>query len=249
MRNTVFLVLWVITIVTSCKPNNKIIASDDFEGDSLKALWRTDKFIPGALQLQSDVVRNGKKACRLTLRPGDQIAEELGTIFERAEIRELNSLMADEDKTYLYSFSLFVPLDFPIDSTRLVIAQWKHNCQNSNCDPDNPVIAVRYESDRMFITLQTDHKRNTLYEHPEIIRGKWLDFKFIIHYTRKDEGRLNVWLNDREIINYNGKTAYIEEFGYPYPGRFYFKTGLYRDKMDNTMTIYIDDYLKEEIKE
>ena len=224
----------------------KTVTSDNFEGDQLSSIWRTDKFIEGAMSQQTDVVRSGKKACKLTLRSGDQIEEEKGTKFERAELREKNELMINENERYVYSFSLFIPDDFPIVETRLVIAQWKQNCSR-NCDPDNPLIAVRFESGRLFITLQNSFERKTLFEYSGNPTGKWLDFKFDVCFSRTDSGILNVDLNNQKIIGYKGISAYSEKYGYPAGGKFYFKTGLYRDKMEQTMTIYIDDYKKEKL--
>jgi hypothetical protein len=248
MRKILYLIPVTITLLITCKPSNRVIARDDFEADSLSSIWRTDKFIPGALVLQSDIVRTGSKACRLTLHPGDQIDEETGTKFERAELREPKNLMATEGINYSYSFSLFLPADFPVVPTRLVVAQWKQNCQDEKCDPDNPVVAVRFDYGVLRITLQVGPERLTLYEQSENNLGHWLDFKFSLRFSRRNDGQLNVWLNKKEIINYKGITAYSKSYGYPEPGQFYFKTGLYRDQMDQTMTIFIDDYLKEELK-
>jgi hypothetical protein len=247
MRKTLLLLIIAIVYPTACKNETKVIARDNFEADSLSSIWRTDKFIPGALLIQTEVVRTGKKACKLTLQPGDQIEEEIGTEFERAELREPKNLMAIEGHNYSYSFSLYLPTDFPIVPTRLVIAQWKQNCQDVNCDPDNPVIAVRFDSGVLRITLQISHERLTIFEQSENILGEWLDFRFNIRFSRENNGRLKVWLNGKEIIKYNGITAYSELFSYPEPGYFYFKTGLYRDQMNQPMTIIIDDYLKEEL--
>jgi hypothetical protein len=96
--------------------------------------------------------------------------------------------------------------------------------------------------------LQVGRERRTVYEQSEDIRGKWLDFKFDLRFSRKNDGQLIVWLNSKKIINYVGITAYSESFGYPDPGYFYFKTGLYRDQMNKPMTIFIDEYLKEEFR-
>ncbi len=224
----------------------KTVTSDNFEGDQLSSIWRTDKFIEGAMAIQSEIVKSGKKACKLTLRSGDQIEEEKGTKFERAELREKNELMINENERCIYSFSLFIPNDFPIVETRLVIAQWKQNC-SGNCDPDNPVIAVRFESGRLFITLQNSFERKTLFEYSGNPTGKWLDFKFDVCFSRTGSGILKVDLNNQKIIEFKGITAYSEKYGYPAGGKFYFKTGLYRDKLAQTMTIYMDEYKKEKL--
>ena len=245
MKKVLFIALLSVYQSVYCQ-TNKTIVSDNFESETLSSIWRTDKFIEGAMTLQSEIVKSGKKACKLTVRSGDQIEEEKGTKFERAELREKNELMINENERCVYSFSLYIPDDFPIVDTRLVIAQWKQNC-GGNCDPDNPVIAVRFESGRLFITLQNNFERKTLYTYNGQETGKWLDFKFDVCFSRTDSGILNVDLNNRRIIGYKGITAYSEEHGYPAKSKFYFKTGLYRDKMKQTMVIYIDDYKKEKL--
>jgi hypothetical protein len=224
------------------------VIQDDFESDSLQSIWTKEKFIPGALEIQSIHVRSGEKAAKLTLHQGDQIDKEKGSNLERAELREPKSLMAKEDGNYSYSFSLFLPSDFPIVPTRLVIAQWKQNCQSGNCDPNNPVIALRYESGVFRITLQVGPEKTTLYSQTESILNKWMDFRFNIRFSRNQDGRISAWMDNNEIIDYKGVTAYSETFGYPVQGNFYFKLGLYRDQMVQPMTIYIDDYKKQQIK-
>jgi hypothetical protein len=74
------------------------------------------------------VVTAGKGAVKIILRPGDQIAQEKGSELERAVLEESRRLWSVEDSAYAYSFSVFVPPEFPIGSTRLVIAQWKQFC-------------------------------------------------------------------------------------------------------------------------
>ena len=109
----------------------------------------------------------------------------------------------------------FLPEDFPVVPTRLVIAQWKQNCENGNCDPGNPVIALRFESGEFRITLQTGPQKTTLFSQNETILNKWLDFKFKIRFSRDPDGQIKTWLNNEEIIDYKGVTAYSEAYGYP----------------------------------
>ena len=238
----------IIVTISSCTSNKLSALQDDFESDSLSKIWTAEKFIPGAFEIQSEQVRSGKKAAKLTLHQGDQIEEEIGTNLERAELREPKKIMSAEHKDYSYSFSLLLPTDFPIVPTRLVIAQWKQNCQEGNCDPNNPVLALRYGSGELRITLQTGPEKITLYSQKEEIRGRWMDFKFNIRFSRNQDGHIKASINGKKVIDYKGVTAYVEKYGYPEPGNFYFKLGLYRDTMIQPMTIYIDDYLKQEIR-
>jgi hypothetical protein len=74
-----------------------------------------------------------------------------------------------------------------------------------------------------------------------------MDFKFQIWFSRSQNGIINATLNKKIIIDYKGVTAYTDMYGYPYPGKFYFKMGLYRDRMVQPMTIYFDDYQKQQL--
>jgi hypothetical protein len=47
------------------------------------------------------------------------------------------------------------------------------------------------------------------------------------------------------IVDKKGQTAYPPSGGYQSPGAFYFKIGLYRDRMALPMTIYLDEYGKQ----
>lgn len=214
---------------------------DGFEAGELGAVWRLDKFVPGAIEVQSDRVRAGHGAAKVTLRAGDQIEREKGTMLERAEIQERD--ISWENVDYEYSFSLFLPADFPVVPTRLVIAQWKQDCA-AKCDPDNPVLPIRYEAGELRVTLQTGPSRTVLYSTKDDIRGRWLDFRFAMRFTRTPQGYIKGWLDGRPIIDFTGVTAYAATYGYPEPGEFYFKTGFYRDQAPHSMTLYIDEYRK-----
>jgi hypothetical protein len=247
MRNFCIIFLLILCISIACKPDRLPIISDGFESTSLSKIWTSDKFLPGALGFQSQYVRSGNKAAMLILHPGDQIEEEKGTILERAEVKESKKLFSLENSIYEYSFSILLPPDFPIVPTRLVIAQWKQDCKSGNCDPNSPVIALRYVSGKFYITLQTEPKQITLFSQKETILNKWMDFKFQVRFSRSQDGGIKAWLSGKQIVNYKGTTAYAQNYGYPIPGVFYFKMGLYRDHMDQPMTIYFDDYSKRQI--
>jgi hypothetical protein len=242
--------LFIITLaaLSSCKPDRPSDIHDDFEAVALNPVWDSTKFIPGALELQSSIVRSGSRAAKLTLKQGDQIDEEKGSELERAELREPKKLMSDEHRDYSYSFSIFLPSDFPIVPTRLVIAQWKQNC-SGNCDPDNPVLALRYQSGEFQVTLQTGPERTTLYSLSDNILNKWMDFRFDLRFSRNNDGYVKGWINKREIVDFKGVTAYSSVYGYADQGNFYFKIGLYRDTMAEPMTIFIDDYTKQELSD
>ena len=243
----------IVALLTYClltslggQSHQPIDVYDGFESPALGKLWSAERSLPGAVEIQSEVVRSGKRAAAITLHPGDQLEDEKGTVLERAELMEARELTSVEGSAYSYAFSLFLPRDFPVVPTRLIIAQWKQYCPSGKCGKDNPVLALRYQAGELRVTLHAGPKTKTLFSTRADIRGQWLDFAFLIRFSRGDDGRVQASLNGRPIADYTGLTAYSEAFGYPPSGRFYFKTGLYRDRMAEPMTIYIDEYRKKE---
>lgn len=237
----------VVVVAGGCRRN--VVVYDDFEKPVLSKYWQTKKFLPGAVQIQSSVVRAGRGAAGITLRSGDQIPQEKGSELERAELREAKRLWAVEESAHEYSFSMFLPQDFPIASTRLVIAQGKHRCPLDECTPGHPTLAIRYEAGELFITKQVAAEREVLYRTADDIRNRWLDFRFRIRFSRTQDGRIRAWLSDRMIIDHTGRTAYPQSGGYEGRAVFYFKVGLYRDPMAEPMTVYVDEYRKQRLSD
>jgi hypothetical protein len=225
-------------------------AHDGFEGATVSPVWETDKIISGDVEFQSKIFKAGHSAIKITLHNGDKYeASQNGSLpTERAELTEADGLISAQGKTYSYSFSMFLPEDFPIVGTRLVIAQWKQECPRGGiCGDNSPVIAIRYISGSLRITQNIGSHQATLYKSKDEFRNRWLDFKFQICFSPNNDGHIITSLNDSLIVDYKGPTAYPEDrsTGYPTPSRFYFKMGLYRDVMPEPMTIYIDEYTKE----
>jgi hypothetical protein len=193
-------------------------------------------------------VHGGHYAARITLRANDcfEAASDDGSANERDELIESPLLWSRTGKIYEYAFSLYLPKDFPIVQTRLIIAQWKQVCEWWDCRPSNPVLAIRYIGGILYITRKNDASQVTLYRSQGEMRGQWLDFRFVTRFSQQEDGIINGWLNGRQIVQYQGVTAYRTAKGYPAYGFFYFKMGLYRDLMKEPMTIYLDDFRKDQ---
>lgn len=226
----------------ACGRNGSV--EDGFDAGVLSSHWDDRKLVPGGLTFSSAIARAGSGAALFTLRPGDQIAQERGTILERAEIEESESSWSVEETTYRYTFSLQVPQDFPRVPVRVVLAQWKQECPIDSCTPDNPLIALRYEDGVLFLTQQASDRRQTLYETRDDVRGRWLDFEFLLRFSRT-AGLLQASMDGKRVADYSGPTAYPAAGGYDSKAQFYFKTGLYRDSSRETMTLYFDEYRKD----
>jgi len=245
-------ILMVLSTIAIVGCHGHIDVYDGFDSHGLKNIWGTSRMKWSAFEIQSQVVRKGSSAAKMTLRTGDVVeaGNDSSRTSERDELEEAEHLFSDEGIKYEYRFSLFLPDSFPIVPTRLIIAQWKQKCPTRRCSDDSPVLAIRYQSGKLFITLNTDTGRRKLYVLNEEVRNRWLDFKFLIRFSNQQDGEIEAFLNDSKIISYTGVNSYSETRGYHRNGNsFYFKMGLYRDRMPEPMVIYMDEYSKKEIIE
>lgn len=248
--NILFFLLFVI-IEIGCQ-HKPINVYDDFEARKLSKIWTTDRMERRAFELQSNIVRNGSSAAKITLLAGDKAEPSSGKNnkeSERDELQEDDALFSVEGTKYEQQFSIFLPDTFPVVPVRLVLAQWKQYCYKCKCSNYSPVLALRYVSGKMFVTLQIDSTRRILWESRGEMRNRWFDFKFLTRFSRQNNGEIQVYLYDKEIVDYHGITSYDELCSPIDKNYYYFKMGLYRDKMPEPMTIYIDDYRKKEIEE
>ena len=225
--------------------NNEVY--DGFEGSTLSDVWSMDRFEPGAVEFQSAIVRTGKGAAKITVHQGDKYegTDPLQSKpTERAELQERKDFVAREGDGLAYSFSIYIPKDFPVVPTRLVLAQWKQYDQTHHVLVDSPLVALRYVQGELYVSLQTGREQQAMYRATDDVRGRWLDFVFHLKFTHAPDGLLRVWLNGKQLCDYHGITAYTEEYGYVKDGHYYFKMGLYRDRMAEPMTAYFDEYRK-----
>ena len=249
--------LSLLSVGISCSqypnaPTAPLDVYDGFEASTLSKVWDTDRFVPGAVQMQTNIFRAGRGAAKITVHAKDKFEAGINgnSDSERAELLEARKLTSKENEAYEFSFSMFFPTNFPIVPTRLVIAQWKQYCpEGGNCSDDSPVLAIRYISGVLRITQNIGKDRTTLYQEQGEFRNRWLDFKFQIRFSTNENGRIKAWLGDKQVVDYRGVTANPESAatGYPSPSRFYFKMGLYRNVMPEPMTIYIDEYRKKQL--
>ena len=147
--------------------HREIHVYDGFESGGLSSHWSKGRLVPGSFRVQSAVVRSGHAAGEVTVRSGDrrEAASDSGSASERDELMEAWWLFAHLHRSYRYSFSLYLPADFPVVSTRLVLAQWKQACEWIKCRPENPLLAIRYQNGELFVTRQDNRARSILVFH------------------------------------------------------------------------------------
>jgi hypothetical protein len=227
---------------------------DGFDGTKLSPLWETTPVAPGALRMQSEIVRAGHGAIQITLHANDifEAGQHGDADSERDELLEARALTSHENTPYEFSWSMYLPADFPIVPVRLVVAQWKQYCGGDSkpCSDDSPVLAVRYVDGVLRITQSFGRSDKTvLTEEKRDLRGHWLDLLFQASFTPQTNGFVRAWLDGKQVVDFTGVTANAESAatGYPTPCYYYFKMGLYRDVMPQPMTIYLDEYRKKQL--
>jgi Polysaccharide lyase len=135
---------------------------DGFDSNHLNHFrWSTRRLVAGSIQPEASIARAGTHALAITVRDNDryEAASEGGAATERDELMESWWLYARSGRSYVYSFSLNLPTGFPQTSERLVLAQWRQLCEAKHCEPDRPILAIRYEDGRIQITKQEGEKK------------------------------------------------------------------------------------------
>ena len=223
---------------------------DGFESPTLSWIrWSRLRFVKGAVVPEEKIVRSGRRALAITVRNGDryEAPSDTGAATERDELMESWWLYSRMGRTYVYSFSLYLPNDFPLISERLVLAQWRQLCEARRCRPDFPILALRYDDGRIKVTRKDEKGTNVLYQGEGDIRGRWLDFRFVARFDPTSKGTVDATLDGQSIVHYRGATVFQSAHGYPEHGLIYFKTGLYRDALGaQPWTMYVDEYRKDE---
>lgn len=242
------LALLVLIFYVHTVTHRAVHVADGFESMTLSPIWMRARMVPGAFTTQSRIVQNGSRAGQITLHSNDRFeaGDDDGAASERDELMENWRFWSRAGLTYSQSFSLYLPVDFPIVNDRLVIAQWKQLCEWKSCRPDNPVLAIRFVNGVLFITRKDDAGEEMIYKTRNEIRGRWLNFRFVTRFSPHTDGLIDGWLDGQQIVHYRGVTAYSRERGYPQAGVFFFKMGLYRNLMAFPMTIYVDSYRKDQ---
>ena len=187
-----------------------------------------------SIQPVSDLKKNGDDSLRFELRAGEVWVDQTFLSTFRAEVatKEFPPVNA----VRWYAFSVYFPTDFPIESNRLVFAQWKEK-EGFAQRGQSPSLAFRFVNGQFAIRLL--HSADRVLRDPEAVPteklfksnnfalGRWHDFVVQAKWSYQDDGLINVWWNREPIVHYQGPVGYHADLGPQ------FKFGLYRDATDN----------------
>jgi hypothetical protein len=119
----------------------------------------------GTVEFQDKVVKSGKGALRLSVKPMCQASEPLCS--ERAEVWERPKLRVPYEKGVWIGFAVKFEEPLPQDDHRYLIAQWKREIDAGTEGDFSPFLAFRYNEGKFFVTVETN-----LVPGHEIERGK-----------------------------------------------------------------------------
>lgn len=179
-------------------------------------------------------------ALKITVHPGDH--RYLGSDGSGTERNEIYTRHAYAfNRTYWVSFAFYVPPDFPVVDERLVLGQWKQNTIKF-WKMYSPLIAQRFRQGEFSLTINRDDERETLYQtgSPEApaLLGRWTRMRYQFRFSQSSDGLLRVWMNDQQIVDFSGPLSNPSDF----TDSAILRLGLYRDGMDEPMTLYLDEF-------
>lgn len=111
----------------------------------------------GTVEFQSQDVRDGKGALKLSLRP--ICPADRDGCSERAEVWERPEVLAPYDEPLWYGFSMKLVEPIPDDDHRYLVAQWKRQLTPGAAKDYSPFLAIRLDRGRLTVTVDSDSLR------------------------------------------------------------------------------------------
>jgi hypothetical protein len=194
----------------------------DFESGTFDG-WSVKRLAAGhSAMIQSDMVRVGKRACRVELRPGDYVSQG-----HRAELRDLYNAVWEEEVWYGFALRLAEDFDLP-DTVGCVFAQW-HDQAKLGDPSGKPPLALRYRAGRLLVTgtygRVASPEPDIRYEFASVAgfpKAVWHDVVARVLWSRHGRSEVELWLNGARLVDWRGPLAYENEEEGPY-----LKLGLY----------------------
>ena len=224
-------------LLTACRESDWAF-SDSFEEENINRYW-TQTWWSKTGGVDDTVAFDGDSSLRVVVQQGDhRLFGKSGQSTERSELNERHRHPLGQD--VWYSFSVYIPEDFPIEDVRLVMGQWKQTAIFL-WKKHSPSVAQRYRNGAFFITINNDAGKQYLFQTGSLdepaLLGQWTSFRYHVRFDKGENGRLEVWMNDEKIVDYTGQLGYTSDLN-----SSYFRMGLYRDTMIEPMIVYYDDF-------
>ena len=135
------------------------VLRDDFDGpafsDSGQLFYKKNaEQAAGTIRFQSQVVRAGSGALELSVHATCRKDDD--GCSERAEVWERPKTHVPYNDGAWYAFAVKFGLPIPQDDHRYVIAQWKREILDDALTDFSPLLAIRLNRGKLFVTVETD---------------------------------------------------------------------------------------------
>lgn len=223
----VLMILMVVTCLQAKSQVNKLFVEDSFESDKFLQNWaNTESCCSYSIIRSNSVAREGKYSVRIELNKDDILVHG----GKRAEL-----LTWREPTPYVerwYRFSIFLPVEYKIDSVEEILVQW-HEVPDTHLGETwrSPPISLQINKDKWIASVMwaTDpvNTNQSLsgrksQQLGDVERGKWVDWIFHIRFSYQSDGLVQVWKDKTKVMDYSGPNYYNDKTG-PY-----FKLGIYK---------------------
>lgn len=201
-----------------------------------------------AMQVEDQVVRQGRFAARFEVRHGDTPAGIC--CGARAEVSGEAATKADEGDDRWYQWSTLFDAGFPSQTGWSVVSQWHAYAEGGS----PPVAIANSTPGRWGIVLtkwdspgQQDPPQFEPWSAP-LVPGVWNDIKMHIKWSASDDvGFIEIWLNGAQQVFTDAPCANETRCAVrtlmPRGGGVYFKQGYYRDEsIVATGVVYHDGF-------
>lgn len=157
---------------------------------------------------------------RFEVRPGDCASSggwsDCRNDRERSELSQRNKYNNSDGNTYWYSWSFYLPEDFPkAMPTKVALGQFHQ-------ERGKPLLMFLHSYGGLFIDRQLYGETQTMSKliDEKDLRGKWHTIVMNVKWSRKRDGFVKIWVNDELEYKYDGKNLTEQSS--------YFKYGIYR---------------------
>jgi hypothetical protein len=226
-------------------------SNGDFESGNLNQWDSTRLTGQRSSAVQSDNVRGGQYAARLTLFPDDTL------IFGGYRAELADNFYAKPESQMQYFFSVYLPSDTQLHPDQgCVIAQF-HDQRNykqfSLATPHSPPLAFRYRGDNSIkITIERSLDQiNQNVERFQIARiknfqlGQWHDFVVNVRWSSVN-GLVEIFHKSQSDSEFQKVSDYQGVLGYFGSKGTYFKVGPYCNSRAplKPLTVFVDNYFR-----
>ncbi|OBZ96092.1 hypothetical protein ADU59_06900 [Pararhizobium polonicum] len=169
---------------------------------------------------------NNDLVLRFEVRPGERASFD-GDNRDRSEITSSINFPKDEIVWNAYRVKIADGFSIPDgEHSWFIVGQW----HGSKDDKRSPYIAAQVEGkDLVFLRRYIKDGKpasSEMYRMHDVPRGEWLNI-VMEHKVSATDGLLNIWLNGRQVVQFDGPLGYWDhaEAGY-------WKFGIYRSRDD-----------------